>query len=97
MGLQQQVSHQRYVAAIVVAMGLLVLMSLGFAGSPCNVPVSSDGVQRATVEVDSEGRELQKGGGHEGELVVYGGHHDGRGRLDLSGHHGGETDPSAGE
>lgn len=47
MGLQQHVVHHQHMTALAVLIGLLLAVSLVFAGSPFNVPVDRDGVERA--------------------------------------------------
>ncbi len=55
MSIQQHGTRKRNVPALLVTMGLLIPMSLLFAGSllTVSVPVDPDGVQRAVVEIDS--------------------------------------------
>ncbi len=55
MSIQQDGTRKRNVPALLVTMGLLIPMSLLFAGSllTVSVPVDPDGVQRAVVEIDS--------------------------------------------
>jgi plastocyanin len=51
----QHAVHQYDVAELLIAVGLLLPVSLVLAGSPSmvNVPLDSDGIQRAVVETDS--------------------------------------------